>query len=67
MAKARCVELQMLKFGQLIDIESLDQVQDTSPLFSLDKVPVSNQYIVPFTRQPGKDAWCGVSLKGALR
>lgn len=25
-AQSRCVELQMLKFGQLIDIESLDQV-----------------------------------------
>ena len=35
--EARCVELQMLKFGQLIDLASLDQMGDRKMVDDLNK------------------------------
>jgi cilia- and flagella-associated protein 44 len=44
-AKARCTELQMLKFGQLIDLESLDQVAiDTSEKALRSKIEDIDQH-----------------------
>jgi cilia- and flagella-associated protein 44 len=35
--EARCVELQMLKFGQIIDLESLDKIGDSKMVDDLNK------------------------------